>query len=262
MESFISPESIDLIITGPPYWNEVVYSSDKAQLSAIDSYKKFLEEIRKVWQQSSKILKSGGILAFWSHDLIRDYGDGPMHIPLHHHLCDLITDPLIHRTTFAWDRYLVPLHNPNGMPTSGRLVLVSIFQKKIEGDYPYSKEMRELLWRPVLKTKTHPSLFGFKTFYRIAYEVFRAFQKPMPLLRSLFRKFKNDPYQFQNYITECPPEIAEFLIRKFSKQNDTVLDPFAGSGTTLAVARNLQRNAIGVEISKEAINAINRKLRN
>jgi DNA modification methylase len=44
-----------------------------------------------------------------------------------------------------------------------------------------------------------------------------------------------------------PPELAERLVRMFSVEGDTVLDPFAGTGTTLWAAARWGRNAIGVE---------------
>ena len=43
--TLIPASSIDLIITGPPYWNEVIYSNQPGQLSAIADYQIFLQKI-------------------------------------------------------------------------------------------------------------------------------------------------------------------------------------------------------------------------
>ncbi len=48
-----------------------------------------------------------------------------------------------------------------------------------------------------------------------------------------------------------PRQLPEWFIKLFTQTGDTVLDPFAGSGTTLFVAHELNRNAIGVEIMPE-----------
>ena len=44
-----------------------------------------------------------------------------------------------------------------------------------------------------------------------------------------------------------PIELPEFFIKAFSEQNDTVLDPFSGSGTTSVAASRTFRNSIGIE---------------
>lgn len=49
---------------------------------------------------------------------------------------------------------------------------------------------------------------------------------------------------------------VSYLMRKFSKPNDLVLDPFVGGGTTLVVAQTLKRRCIGIEIDEQYIDRI------
>jgi len=55
-------------------------------------------------------------------------------------------------------------------------------------------------------------------------------------------------------------EIVRRCGRLFKYVGDIVLDPFAGSGTTLKVAKELKRNYVGYEISKSYERIINLKL--
>ena len=68
------------------------------------------------------------------------------------------------------------------------------------------------------------------------------------------------PTNVLHLATECnnkkhsaafPEELPQWFIKLFTQEGDTVLDPFAGSGTTLFVAERMSRNAIGVELMDE-----------
>jgi len=59
-----------------------------------------------------------------------------------------------------------------------------------------------------------------------------------------------------------PEEIAKRLIKMFSIKGDTVLDPFLGSGTTMKVAMQNERNSIGYEADKNLLPTINKKIVN
>ena len=53
------------------------------------------------------------------------------------------------------------------------------------------------------------------------------------------------------------PYIPRNLILRYTREGETVLDQFAGSGTTLVEAKLLNRNCIGVDINPDAIDLIN-----
>ena len=55
----------------------------------------------------------------------------------------------------------------------------------------------------------------------------------------------------KNHSAAFPEELPEWFIKLFTKENDFVLDPFMGSGTTISVANRMKRNTIGVEIMPE-----------
>ncbi len=77
---------------------------------------------------------------------------------------------------------------------------------------------------------------------------------------------KNTSVQKTEHPCQIPEEIIEKIILTTAGKNDLIIDPFAGSGTTLAVAKKLGFNSIGYEIDpvycaiiEKRINSINAK---
>lgn len=63
-----------------------------------------------------------------------------------------------------------------------------------------------------------------------------------------------------NHPSQKPEALFERIILASSNQDDIILDPFAGSGTSLKVAKLLNRRAIGIEINQEYIELIQTRL--
>jgi len=64
----------------------------------------------------------------------------------------------------------------------------------------------------------------------------------------------------KNHSAAFPEELPEWFIKLFTKENDWVLDPFLGSGTTSEVAQRMRRNSIGIEIMLEYVEMAKAKI--
>ena len=60
----------------------------------------------------------------------------------------------------------------------------------------------------------------------------------------------------RNHSATFPEELPEWFIKLFTKEFDTVLDPFMGSGTTINVAKKMKRNSIGIDIITEYVKIV------
>jgi len=62
--------------------------------------------------------------------------------------------------------------------------------------------------------------------------------------------------------TQKPVDLLEYLIEKFSDGEQTILDPFMGSGSTGCAAKNLNRNFIGIELDETYFNIAKERINN
>jgi len=88
------------------------------------------------------------------------------------------------------------------------------------------------------------------------------------IIKILGNKLKKDLIESPVEITKdnahpavYPLYIVQELIKLLSKENDLILDPFCGSGTTCLAAKNLKRDYLGIEINSEYVNLANDRLK-
>ncbi len=104
-----------------------------------------------------------------------------------------------------------------------------------------------LIWE-----KNNTSMGDLKADFAPKYEMIIFIQKGRRLING-----KRDPniLKFNRtgnklHPTQKPVDLLEYLISKFSDKNETVLDMFAGSGSTGVAAKSLNRSFIGIELDE------------
>ena len=88
--SFISDESVHLVVTSPPYWTLKRYNDSEGQLGHVEDFEVFLSELNRVWRETFRVLVPGGRLVCVVGDvcLSRKENNGRHTVvPLHSEIC-------------------------------------------------------------------------------------------------------------------------------------------------------------------------------
>lgn len=230
---FLEDESVHLVVTSPPYWTLKKYNDHPRQLGHVADYDEFLSNLQAVWSECLRVLVPGGRLVCVVGDvcLSRRLHGRHVVVPLHADICVICRklgfdnlNPIIwHKIANAsyevnnGSKFLGKPFEPNAIIKND--IEFILMQRKPGGYRKPTLRQREL-------SRLSKEEYGkwFQQFWNIGGASTRAHPAPFPL------------------------EIAYRLIRMFSFVNDTVLDPFVGTGTTCAAAMRCQRNSIGIEI--------------
>lgn len=81
--------------------------------------------------------------------------------------------------------------------------------------------------------------------------IYTTFKKPIKRIVFKQQGFITDSKDKRYHPTQKPSELVEMLIKEYSKEGDTILDCFMGSGTTGIACVNTGRNFIGIELDKD-----------
>jgi site-specific DNA-methyltransferase (adenine-specific)/site-specific DNA-methyltransferase (cytosine-N4-specific) len=65
----------------------------------------------------------------------------------------------------------------------------------------------------------------------------------------------------KNHSAAFPEELPEWFIKLFTKEQDVVLDPFMGSGTSIFVANRMKRHSIGIDLMPEYVKMVRQQLK-
>ncbi|QIB27481.1 DNA-methyltransferase [Caloranaerobacter azorensis] len=211
---------IDLIITSPPYNFGLEYDNND------DSHywENYFKKIESIFSECIRVLKYGGRFILNVQPLFSDY------IPTHHIFSNFfIKNKMIWKGEILWEK-----NNYNCKYTS--------WGSWLSPSSPYLKYTWEFieiyckgdLKKPGPKDKIDLTPEEFKSWVVAKWSI--APERRM--------KEYGHPAMF-------PEELARRAIKLFSYQDDIILDPFNGAGTTTVVAKKNKRRYIGIDISEE-----------
>ena len=228
----IEPESVELVVTSPPYWTLKRYNEQPGQLGEIEDYDEFLDELDDVWRRALRALVPGGrmVVVVGDVNVSRKAFGRHLVFPLHASIqerCRLMgfdnLAPIIWykianaRYEMGAGGFYGKPYEPNGVIKND--VEYILLQRKPGG---YRKPDLASRLMSILPAEDHAE--WFQQIWRLGGASTRDHPAPFPLV------------------------LAERLIRMFSFVGDTVLDPFLGTGTTAAAAAAWGRNSVGSEV--------------
>ena len=241
--SLVKDNSVQLIVTSPPYWQLKDYGTD-TQSGFHDTYEDYINNLNLVWLECARVLSDGCRLCINIGDQFARaayYGRYKV-IPIRTEIirfCETIG--LDYMGAIIWQK------NTTMNTTGGGAVM---------GSYPYPRN-------GILKIDYEFILIFKKTGNAPAVS---PQQKAISALTNEeWNEYFSSHWTFPgvrqtDHIAMFPEELPKRLIRMFSFAGETVLDPFLGSGTTSLAAIHTGRNSIGYELNASFMPTIRKKL--
>lgn len=239
----IPAESVQCCVTSPPYWQLRDYGVE-GQTGWESSPLEFVENLVAVFREVRRTLKPDGVAWLNLGDTYAGYwGDNYAHKPFgEDRTADESTPP--NKPTPKWSDFGLKPKDLIGIPWRVALAL------QADGWYLRS----EVIWE-----KPNPSPESIKSRPRRCHEHlfllakgYRHFYAPTEQCKSDVWEIPITGYKGAHFAT-FPERLIEPCILAGSREGDTILDPFAGSGTTGKVAKRLNRKSVLIELKPEYV---------
>lgn len=244
--SFIPSESTHLVVTSPPYGALIHYSDGPNQLGSIQSYELFLDELDKVWAECFRILVPGGRVACVVGDICLSRKRAGRH-----HVLPLSADIQVRSRRIGFDN-LTPIRWMKVANIKLEASTSSVFLGKPNLPNGVVKnDVESILFLRKPGGYRKPTAAQEKASFIPTDDYRRWFASAWTDVKGQIRRDHPAPY---------PVEIPRRLIRMFSFVGDTVVDPFAGTGTTALAAMECGRNSVSVEIEAKYVKLIQNRL--
>lgn len=239
----LTNNSVHLVITSPPYWQLKDYGSDD-QIGYNDSYENYINNLNLVWQECYRVLENGCRLCINIGDQFARsvyYG--------RYKIIPIRTEIIKFCETIGFD-YMGAIiwQKSTTMNTTGGATIMGSFPYPRNGIIKLDYEFILLFKKNGGPQKINPELKELSKLTKDEWNLY--FQGHWH-----FNGVRQD-----DHIAMFPEELPKRLIKMFSFVDDTIVDPFMGSGTTSLAAKNLSRNSVGYEINQKFINTIKQKL--
>lgn len=241
----LADESAHLVVTSPPYWTLKQYNQHPHQLGHIEDYEAFLDELDRVWRECFRVLVPGGRLVCVVGDVClarRKHG--------RHFVMPLHADITVRCRKIGFDNL-----NPILWLKISNAVFEANTSSKFLGK-PYEPNA-------IIKNDVEFILMQRKPGgYRQPTDRQRELSK---IPKTDFRDWCQQTWTLTGASTRehpapFPLELAQRLVRMFSFVEDTVLDPFAGTATTMLAASQSGRHSIGYEVDPAYFDIAARRL--
>jgi site-specific DNA-methyltransferase (adenine-specific)/site-specific DNA-methyltransferase (cytosine-N4-specific) len=239
----VDSNSIHLIVTSPPYYNAPF---DFPNL--FNSYDEFLKLLKNVGKELIRVLKPGRCACFVTQDVRIEGKLYPIVSDLIHIMVYDIgfeyQDKIIWKKPEGYIRISrrsgVIIQHPYPMYYYPDNIYEEVVVFKKPGEFDRSSVIAEVKE----KSKINISRFQNEKWYLSVWDI----KNVLP------------HEKWSKYTAAFPEQLIERLVLLYSYYEETVLDPFLGTGTTCLVAKKLGRNCIGYEIDLELKEAIEERL--